>query len=293
MSATATARDPACQIACPKCRAERGAKCVNYLGKGKSTCKERVDAWSGDPLNIGPGIAIREEQPGPMVCKPLGSISLVEIDGFPDGVGGHLLNVGCNTLFDLEKRVAKQSKAHSSQEAKVFAAFRSIPGIAPSSAVAACDAVMEHLNVGAAMPAPVEPKPKVKVTKVMLANGPATIVSHPDAPVPGTPIAAPKPVTDFDESTPPPRTRPKGSPLPLCVRIPPGGVESEYAAWEKQGRVPEGAFLSRFVGMLDSPSGYMRDGKPLPVEQLCRLKLVAATIEEGVGGRFVVFAPEV
>lgn len=36
--------EPALAVACPKCRAAAGAKCRNYLGKGKFTCAERKAA---------------------------------------------------------------------------------------------------------------------------------------------------------------------------------------------------------------------------------------------------------
>lgn len=54
---------------------------------------------------------------------------------------------------------------------------------------------------------------------------------------------------DFDESTPPPRVRPKGDPVPRWVELPPGEpVALLFERWDREGRVPAGSVLCRFVG---------------------------------------------
>lgn len=286
MSATATI-DSACQVACPKCHAKPGCKCKNWKGQNKFTCKDRITAWSADPLNLGPGIAINtgptppnpdkvRKNPdikraitdtAPIVCKPLGTLALVDVPGFPEGAGGHLLTATCNTLADLEKRAAKHT-SYSGMDSRVYAAFRSIPGFTQDVAKAAMTAVMAMLNVS--------PMPEAKPVK------PPPVVEPPK----------PTSAADFTEDTPPPRVRPQGSPVPPFVRLPPGAAESEFAAWDKDGRIPEGSILARFVGVLDSPSGYAVEGKPLPVERLNHLRMVA-TVREAPGGRtFAVLAEE-
>lgn len=88
----------------------------------------------------------KKVKPGPIVCKPLGTQPLTDIPGFPDGLYGALSDAGCLTLFDLEKRTAKQT-SYSNLDSKTYAAIRSIPGISADRAKAAMNAVLAHLNV--------------------------------------------------------------------------------------------------------------------------------------------------
>lgn len=71
----------------------------------------------------------------------------------------------------------------------------------------------------------------------------------------------PATATDFDEATPPPRTRPCGDPVPAYVTLPPGeSLTGVFHDWDRKGRVAGGSVLCRFVGRpLDRPghSGYV------------------------------------
>lgn len=72
-----------------------------------------------------------------------------------------------------------------------------------------------------------------------------TALQH-DAPQRTTEPVKPRtnPATDFDENTPPPRTRPIGRPVPRHVRLKPGeSVVQVYLEWDKQGRIPAGSVL--------------------------------------------------
>lgn len=52
------------------------------------------------------------------------------------------------------------------------------------------------------------------------------------------------PPDDFDENTPPPRTRPKGDRVPWFVRVPAGeSIISLFFEWDKEGRIPAGSVL--------------------------------------------------
>jgi len=65
---------------------------------------------------------------------------------------------------------------------------------------------------------------------------------------------------DFDESTPPPRTRPQGPPVPRFVKLPPGeSVLGAFRDWDYKGRIPEGSVLCDLVGsgLKDGVSGYV------------------------------------
>ena len=75
------------------------------------------------------------------------------------------------------------------------------------------------------------------------------------APTPA-PAPRPAPVEDFDETTPPPKTRPKGSPLDAHVTLPPGeDTAGIFAQWNREGRVPEGAVLAEYIGRTPLGSG--------------------------------------
>jgi hypothetical protein len=58
-----TQSDPRLDVPCRRCRAAAGAKCRNYLGQGKFTCKER-----GTPAPVA--------VPEPVAVKPVGSVQL-------------------------------------------------------------------------------------------------------------------------------------------------------------------------------------------------------------------------
>ncbi|VTT96540.1 unnamed protein product [Gemmataceae bacterium] len=211
---------------------------------------------------------------GPLVCKPLGTLAIRAVDGFPAQAADLLAAAGCVTLADLDKRVAKQSKANS-PEARLYGAIRSVPGVTPELAIPASDAVERHLNVGA------------QVTAAVKAAEPPA----PSAPPPPAPAPAPKP-DDFDETTPPPRTRPKGEPLPRCLTVPPGSMPDLFGEWDRAGRVPAGSVLVRYVGTFGSPSGY-RDvaGEPVPLEVVQRSRSVVTVQETGRLTAWVVLAP--
>ena len=101
----------------------------------------------------------------------------------------------------------------------------------------------------------------------------------------GTGIGVTRPADDFDESTPPPRTRPRGDPLPRFVRFPPGeDIPARFAEWDKAGRVPAGSVLVRFVGTGYVPgrSGLAApDGDPITPAEAAKLRPVADVV---VGG---------
>jgi len=72
--------------------------------------------------------------------------------------------------------------------------------------------------------------------------------------------ATAEPDTDFDEATPPPRTRPQGEPVGRYVTLPPGeSICSTFLGWDNAGRIPANAVLAHFVGAgLDrKASGYV------------------------------------
>jgi len=79
---------------------------------------------------------------------------------------------------------------------------------------------------------------------------PVCTTLHHSAPL-CTTLNAPEPVkprtnlaTDFDENTPPPRTRPTGVPVQRFVRLKPGeSVVAKYLEWDKLGRIPAGSVL--------------------------------------------------
>lgn len=160
--------DPACKIDCPKCKSKPGLKCVNYLGKGKQICAERLEAYI----------------------------------------------MGSDTT-------------------------------------------------------PPAPKPE---------------------PLPITP---PKPAAaDFTEDTPPPKVRPKGVSVGRYVTVPPGGVEAEFAEWDRTGRVPAGSVLARFVGTFDSPSGYKARGVNVPSDRLALFDVSTVVKEDKTGRTWVVLTPK-
>jgi hypothetical protein len=372
-----TAKDPACQVECPNCGAKAGTKCTNYLGKGKQICKERVDHFAGVPM--------------PPVSKPAGSLALTDVHGFPDGIYGALSAAGCLTLFDLEKRVAKQSKSLG-EESRVFAAFRSIPGIDAPAAIAACDAVMRHLKPATAPAPKPEPEPEPKkpkreparvemphcricrcteancskciertgkpcswatakkdlcsacqplveadisvlfigrnalpdqgtitkltrgkfrtVGQILTADADALAsavgedtagdisvaarewVKDQLAAMPDTPKPAPEPkADDFTEGTPPPKTRPQGTPVKAYLTLPPGAVEGEFAEWDKAGRIPAGCVLAQFVGTAETVTGYKVRGVGVKPEKIGDYKPAVTIREERTGKTFVVLAP--
>ncbi len=67
---------------------------------------------------------------------------------------------------------------------------------------------------------------------------------------PETPsVPVPTSAADFDESTPPPRRRPAGEALGRYVVLPEGeSLIGVYLAWDKQGRIPPGSVLLKFLG---------------------------------------------
>jgi hypothetical protein len=67
---------------------------------------------------------------------------------------------------------------------------------------------------------------------------------------------------DFDETSPPPKRRPPGVPVPRAVTLRPHEPVAEtFAAWDAQGQVPPGCILAHFVGTdLGKRSGYVREG---------------------------------
>lgn len=173
--------------------------------------------------------------PTPPVSKPVGSLLLVDVRGFPDGHFAELDRAGVRTLADLEARAGRQPGAHG-VEGRVYAAFRSVPGFDLEGAKAAAAAVMTHLRP----PAPKFPAPEPE-------------------PVPAAPPPAPaEPAEEFTEDTPPPRTRPHGDPLPRFVTLPPGEDPAAlFPVWDRAGRVPAGSVLTEFVGTFDAPGGYV------------------------------------
>lgn len=84
---------------------------------------------------------------------------------------------------------------------------------------------------------------------------------------------------DFDETTPPPRCRPRGVPVPAYVTLPPGeSAYGHFTDWDKKGRLPDGSVLADFVGKGGSDataSGYR----------------VAAIPEVCAGGRALALGP--
>jgi hypothetical protein len=65
------------------------------------------------------------------------------------------------------------------------------------------------------------------------------------------------PGDDFDESTPPPRSRPEGEPLPRLVTLPPGEpLLPWFAQCDRAGRVPVGCVLLRHVGTCYGLAGH-------------------------------------
>ncbi|HEY1187154.1 MAG TPA: hypothetical protein VGE74_05820, partial [Gemmata sp.] len=54
----------------------------------------------------------------------------------------------------------------------------------------------------------------------------------------------PAPADDFDEHTPPPRTRPEGEPVGRDIELPPGEpVALLFERWAADGRIPAGCVL--------------------------------------------------
>lgn len=55
---------------------------------------------------------------------------------------------------------------------------------------------------------------------------------------------------DFDETTPPPRVRPQGAPVPREVRLVAGeDVVETFRTWDREGRVPAGCVLCELIGI--------------------------------------------
>lgn len=76
------------------------------------------------------------------------------------------------------------------------------------------------------------------------------------------------PPESFDEATPPPRTRPKGSPLPRCVKLPPGeDIKGIFEQWDREGRIPAGSALTQLIGRAPTGSGTDSGYKLLAVAQ--------------------------
>lgn len=116
---------------------------------------------------------------------------------------------------------------------------------------------------------------------------------------------------DFDESTPPPRGRPIGQPVPRFVRLPPGESPlGAYLDWDRKGRIPAGSILCDHIGTscgTAKHSGYRVAGLPELVshEQATALGcagqmadasalerfVVAVVIVEATGNTLAVFAP--
>ena len=133
--------------ACPKCHAPAGAKCKNWKGQNKFTCKVRLA--------------------GPPVTKALGEFPLRRIDRFPPEAADLLESVGLFTLFDLEGRCDDVRRNHPNTDfyapgigSQVYAVFRSVFGVNEQDlVVAAGDAVIDHLTPGKPPTQPALPEP--------------------------------------------------------------------------------------------------------------------------------------
>ncbi len=91
---------------------------------------------------------------------------------------------------------------------------------------------------------------------------------------PATPPAA----DDFDESSPPPRQRPRGTSAPRHLALPPGEEAGPtFAAWDKQGRIPPGCALLEHVGSFRAKhSGYRVEA----VAPGCRLGVAVGRVDD-------------
>ena len=116
----------------------------------------------------------------------------------------------------------------------------------------------------------------------------------------------------FDETTPPPRGRPAGSPPPAFARLPPGeSALDAFAEWDRAGRTPPAAVLCRFTGSWPKfyeRSGYAvaalpadvaavppelrKVGAEVPRDRIDRYRHVSVIVESpGESRRFVVLTP--
>ena len=76
----------------------------------------------------------------------------------------------------------------------------------------------------------------------------------------------PLPPEPFDESTPPPRQRPRGTPIDRDVTLPPGeDTAGIFGQWDREGRVPPGSILCECRHLTALRDG----GSPLVVIARC------------------------
>ena len=112
---------------------------------------------------------------------------------------------------------------------------------------------------------------------------------------------------DFDETTPPPRARPRGVPLQRYQKLPAGEeIGPLFAQAEREGRIPPGCVLCRFHGTIRrKKSGYVllavadsvggrdpmrkRYGDELTDEHLGAFRVAVEFVQ--TGAVHVIFAP--
>jgi len=258
----------------------------------------------------------------PLVCKPLGTLPLAEVQAFPPAAARDLERAHeVRTLFDLQPHVEK----HGNDVNAVRKAFVMLD-VRKEHLDQCTWSVLRHLHpstVPIAKPTKTEPKPRKRKGETPCANSSATAAananpatsteaathssrmtgineptttepkspaaasastrlrrkpekqtlfspSEPDhgegerttiateAPVTArasashdapTPSPSRKDLTEFDEHTPPPRTRPRGEQVPHFIKVPAGeSVINLFFEWNSEGRIPAGSVLCEFRG---------------------------------------------
>ena len=123
------------------------------------------------------------------------------------------------------------------------------------------------------------------------------------------PVPAPHP-DDFDEQTPPPRTRPKGVPLRNEERLPPGeDLVGIFRQWDRDGRVSSGSLLCELIGMRPfgsgTDSGYRllvattdarigsEAGEEVSAAELIRFRVSTVIRRQRTANWFAIFAPRI
>ncbi len=199
-------------------------------------------------------------------------MNLSSLPGFPVEVCPHLSSAhGVTTVENLQSRSGLGIESVGIRPALVAL------GIHERLIDQATFAVLAYLGeqATAAEPAPGKKprKPRAKKVAPATVEGeqcplpfPSTAYGAVDPPSPEAPIA-PSPANgnpcvggdlDFDESTPPPRTRPRGEPLPRSHVLGKGETAVDvFRESDRAGRTPLGCVLVEFCGRWgDAPLGY-------------------------------------
>ena len=207
---------------CGQCGSGPGDPCRTKAGKTKALCKGRGQRGAPFESPTAPVVAPRFKDPGP-------GLAIADVPGMPAEAATYFAMRGADTLADLRPLV--EGRAAADAQCEPVADLVGLKGFELPLLVRykASDALIKLLGG------------RVHMLKVMA----------------GWPVPpAPAPADDFDEHTPPPKTRPKGAPLEAHVTLPPGeDTAGIFAQWDREGRIPAGAVLAERIGVFPFGSG--------------------------------------